>query len=53
MIEKVTALQREHIDKELQQWDKGEWKESASTKPLDTVIQSIKDKYDYKEDNII
>lgn len=53
MMDKITALQRQHIDTELQQWDKGEWKESASTKPLDTVVQHIKDKYDYKEENII
>lgn len=53
MMDKITALQRQHIDTELQQWDKGEWKEQLSAKPLDTVLQHIKDKYDYKEDNML
>jgi hypothetical protein len=53
LVEKVTALQREHIDKDLDKWKNGEWTESNSKKPLDNVIKSIKDRYDYKEDNII
>jgi hypothetical protein len=53
LVEKVTALQREHIDKDLDKWKNGEWTENNSKKPLDNVIKSIKDKYDYKEDNII
>lgn len=53
LVEKVTALQREHIDKDLDKWKNGEWSENNSKKPLDNVIKSIKERYDYKEDNII
>ncbi len=53
LVQKVTALQREHINKDLDQWEKGEWKESSSVEPLDNVIRSIKTKYDYKEENIL
>lgn len=52
LVEKVTALQREHIDKDLEKWKNGEWTEN-SKKPLDNVIKSIKDKYDYREENIL
>jgi hypothetical protein len=53
LVEKVTALQREHIDKDLEKWKNGEWSDNNSKKPLDNVIKSIKDKYDYKEENIL
>ena len=53
LVQKITALQREHIDKDLNLWEKGEWNESSSVKPLDNVIRTIKDKYDYKEENIL
>jgi hypothetical protein len=53
LVDKVTALQRENIDKDLDKWKNGEWTENNSRKPLDHVIRSIKEKYDYKEDNIL
>jgi hypothetical protein len=53
LVQKITALQREHIEKELGLWNKGEWDKPSSIKPLDDVIKTIKDKYDYKEENIL
>jgi hypothetical protein len=53
LVDKVTALQRENIDADLERWQKGEWNETSNKKPLDNVIKSIKEKYDYTEDNIL
>ncbi len=53
MVEKITALQRQHIDNDLEKWNKGEWTGPTNEKPLDNVVQAIKDKYDYKEDNVL
>jgi hypothetical protein len=52
LIEKVTGMQRDQIDQDLEKWKKGEWNES-NRKNLDTLVRSIKDKYDYKEENIL
>jgi hypothetical protein len=52
LVEKLTAMQREHINRDLDLWKKGEWKETAAS-PLDNVVKSIKDKYSYNEENIL
>lgn len=53
LVQKITALQRGHINKDLDEWENGKWKESSSVEPLDKVVRSIKTKYDYKEENIL
>jgi len=53
MIEKVTAIQRENIDTDLQKWKTGEWKENTAQQPIDEVMHSIRKKYDYKDENIL
>ncbi|MEO6917226.1 MAG: DUF4407 domain-containing protein [Chitinophagaceae bacterium] len=53
LVNKLTAMQKENIDRDLGQWKKGEWSESVGTQPLDKVVKSIKDKYDYHQDNIL
>ena len=52
LVDKVTAIQREQIDHDLEKWKSGEWNEN-NRKNLDTVMRSIKDKYDYREENML
>lgn len=52
LVEKVTELQQQQLDKDLQQWEKGE---SATTKKesLDELLSRSKGYYQYKDENIL
>ena len=52
LIEKLNALQKKHIDKEIEQWERGE-KNTNSKTTLDDFIKKLKAEYDYKEENVL
>jgi len=52
LTQKLTALQKKHIQEELDQWERGV-DSGPSRKPLGEVAKRIKERYDYDEDHII
>lgn len=53
LVDKLTALQRENINRDLEKWKNGEQPSRNAVQPLDEVVSSIKTKYDYHQDNIL
>ena len=52
LVEKITALQRENMNKDLDQWQKGE-KNAPKNQSLDDVITKGKQQYDYDGENVL
>ncbi|HEX4851754.1 MAG TPA: DUF4407 domain-containing protein, partial [Puia sp.] len=52
VLSKMAELQKKHIEKELDQWEKGESSNSEKP-PMNDVIKDIKQKYDVREDSIL
>lgn len=52
LIEKLNALQKKHIDKEIEEWERGEKNINTKTS-LDELMKKIKAEYDFKEENVI
>lgn len=53
LVEKMTALQQKHIDEELDKWERGEWSAKDHRASMDEVMRKIKERYHYKEDDLI
>ncbi len=53
LVEKMTALQQKHIDEELDKWERGEWDAKDRRASMDEVMRKIKERYQYKEDDLI
>ncbi len=52
LIEKLNALQTKHIDKEIEQWERGEKTINPKT-TIDELMKKIKAEYDFKEENVL
>ena len=52
IVEKLTQMQRENMQKDLDQWQKGE-KNISKNESLDDVISKGKKQYDYDGDNVL
>ena len=53
VAEKLTQLQQKNIDKELDKWERGEWKPEDHRASMDEVMRKIKSQYQFKEDDLI
>jgi len=53
LAEKVTQLQQKNIDKELDKWERGEWKPEDHRASMDEVMRKIKSQYQFKEDDLL
>lgn len=53
LVAKLTSMQRENIEKDLERWRNGGKTELTSVEPLDDVVSAIKTKYDYHQDNVL
>ena len=51
--EKLTQLQQKNIDRELDKWERGEWKPEDHRASMDEVMRKIKSQYQFKEDDLI
>lgn len=47
LVEKITEMQQQHLDKDLQQW------EDSKKEPLDDVLARAKQDYEYKDENVL
>lgn len=53
LVEKMTALQQKHIEEELDKWERGEWSAKDHRASMDEVMRKIKERYNYKEDDLL
>ena len=53
LAEKVVELQQKNIDKELDKWERGEWKPEDHRASMDEVMRKIKSQYQFKEDDLL
>ena len=53
LVDKLTELQRKNIDKELDQWERGEWKPEDHRASMEEVMRKIKEQYQFKDENIL
>jgi hypothetical protein len=52
LMGKLSAIQKKHIQMELDQWEKGQDNIPVRT-PLDDITRRIKQRYNYKEEDIL
>lgn len=53
LVDKLTRLQKKHIDTELDKWERGEWDPKDHRASMDEVMRKIKKQYQVREDDII
>lgn len=53
LVGKLAEIQKKNIDKELDQWERGEWKPEDHRASMDEVMRKIKEQYQFKDDNIL
>jgi uncharacterized protein DUF4407 len=53
LVDKLAEIQKKNIDKELDQWERGEWKPEDHRASMDEVMRKIKEKYQVKDDGIL
>lgn len=52
IIDKLAELQSKHINKEIEQWERGEKSNNDKT-TLDDFMKRLKEQYGYKEENVL
>lgn len=53
LVNKLTELQKKHIDQELDKWERGEWSPKDHRASMDEVMRKIKEKYNVTDDDLI
>lgn len=53
LVDKLSALQQKHIDDELEKWERGEWNPKDHRASMDEVMRKIKERYQFKEDDLL
>jgi len=53
LADKMTALQQKNIDEELDKWERGEWDPKDHRASMDEVMRKIKERYNYKEEDLL
>ena len=52
LTKKLSALQKKHIQEELDQWEKGQDNIPSRT-PLEVITRRIRERYDFREEDIL
>ena len=52
LTKKLSALQKKHIQEELEQWEKGQ-DNIPSRAPLEVITRRIRERYDFREEDIL
>jgi hypothetical protein len=53
LAEKLTQLQQKNIDKELDKWERGEWKPEDHRASMDEVMKKIKSQYQFRDEDML
>ena len=52
LLRKLSDLQKKHVQEELDQWERGDEKKAPRV-PLEEVARRIRDRYDFREEDIL
>lgn len=53
LVSKLTELQKKHVDKELEKWERGEWDPKDHRASMDEVMRKIKEKYQVNDEDLL
>ncbi|MBC7848352.1 MAG: DUF4407 domain-containing protein [Chitinophagaceae bacterium] len=53
LVDQMSALQKKHIDEELDKWERGEWNPKDHRPSMDEVMRKIKERYQLKDDDLL
>ncbi|HEX6335108.1 MAG TPA: DUF4407 domain-containing protein, partial [Flavisolibacter sp.] len=53
LVDKLTGLQKKHIDMELDKWERGEWDPKDHRASMDEVMRKIREKYKVQDDDML
>lgn len=53
LVNKLTELQQNNIDKELDKWQRGEWQPEDHRASMDEVMKKIKKQYQFKDEDLL
>jgi hypothetical protein len=53
LVNKLTELQKKHIDEELDKWERGEWNAKDHRASMDEVMRKIKEKYNVGDEDLL
>ncbi|HEX2606762.1 MAG TPA: DUF4407 domain-containing protein [Flavisolibacter sp.] len=53
LVNKLTELQKKHIDEELDKWERGEWDAKDHRASMDEVMRKIRQKYQLGEEDVL
>lgn len=53
LVEQMSALQKKHIDQELDKWERGEWNPKDHRASMDEVMRKIRERYQLGEDGLL
>jgi hypothetical protein len=53
LVNKLTDLQKKHIDEELEKWERGEWDPKDHRASMDEVMRKIKEKYNVNDEDLL
>ena len=53
LVNKLTDLQKKHIDQELDKWERGEWNPKDHRASMDEVMRKIKEKYNVSDEDLL
>jgi hypothetical protein len=53
LVNKLTELQKKHIDEELDKWERGEWDPKDHRASMDEVMRKIKEKYNVDDGDVL
>jgi len=52
MLQKLSGLQKKHVQQELDRWEHGEEK-AAPKVPLEEMARRIRERYDFREEDVL
>ncbi len=53
LTEKMSVLQKKHIDEELDKWERGEWSPKDHRSSMDAVMRKIRERYQLDDDSLL
>lgn len=53
LVDKLTDLQRKHIDEELEKWERGEWNAKDYRASMDEVLRKIRKNYQVDDESLL
>ena len=52
LVQRLSELQKKHIEEELDKWERGEWSSKDHRASMDEVMRRIKERYGVEEGDL-